>query len=142
MRWPNRHPHSLTTGMRDAQQALAAFLPLIDWKNFRRANWNNKLVSSHTSVVPFGCGDEQQAILWLLRKDTIGKDGRLRAEAAPLSGCVHLPITRAGNYRVISWDTKTGKVLANVAVHHEGGKELCLPWMVTTDLAMAVQRSS
>ena len=36
MRWPNRHPHRLTIGMRREQHALAKFLPLIDWPNFDR----------------------------------------------------------------------------------------------------------
>src|SRR4051794_24520771 len=35
MRWPNRHPHTLTRGMRGAQRALSAFLPLLDWPSFR-----------------------------------------------------------------------------------------------------------
>ena len=34
MRWPNRHPHQLTVGMRLAQRALADFLPLIHWRSF------------------------------------------------------------------------------------------------------------
>ena len=36
MRWPNRHPHVLTPGMRAAQGALARLLPLVDWTRFRR----------------------------------------------------------------------------------------------------------
>ena len=36
MRWPYRHPHVLTPGMREAQAALSAFLPFVDWASFRR----------------------------------------------------------------------------------------------------------
>ncbi|SHE40040.1 hypothetical protein SAMN05444008_101344 [Cnuella takakiae] len=140
MRWPNRHPHSLTAGMREAQAALGRFLPLVDWQNFQRSNWNGSLVASHAAVVPFGCGDADQAILWLLRKDSIGKNGMLRTDVEPLSGCVHLPLTAAGNYRLTTWDTRKGVVLQNLEAHHEGGKELCLPWTVTTDVAMVVRR--
>ncbi|WP_292496125.1 hypothetical protein, partial [Mesorhizobium sp.] len=38
MRWPNRTPHVLTPGMRRAQRSLAGFLPLIDWRRFRRVH--------------------------------------------------------------------------------------------------------
>lgn len=140
MRWPNRHPHSLTAGMRQAQQALAAFLPLIDWHHMQRTNWNSQLVASSPAVAPFGCGNERQAILWLLRKDSIGKNGMLRTDVAPLSGCVHLPIREAGRYRVITWCTRQGQVLENNMVQHEGGKPLCLPWQLLTDMAVAVVR--
>src|SRR5690606_31319113 len=43
MRWPYRHPHSMTPGMRQAQQEMAAFLPLIDWRCFRRINLNSQV---------------------------------------------------------------------------------------------------
>ena len=36
MRWPNRDPHALTPGMRQAQRAMAGFLDLVDWLRFRR----------------------------------------------------------------------------------------------------------
>lgn len=36
MRWPNRTPHVLTHGMREAQRGLATFCRLIDWTSFDR----------------------------------------------------------------------------------------------------------
>jgi Cellulase (glycosyl hydrolase family 5) len=142
MRWPNRHPHSLTAGMRDVQQSLAAFLPLVNWQGFERTNWNHALTISHPAVAPFGCGDAQQAILWLLRKDIIAKDGMLRRDAAPLNGCIHLPVTGEGNYKVTVWDTKVGKQIKTFEMRHAGCKELCLPWVVETDIAMVVKKLS
>ena len=44
MRWPNRHPHTLTDGMRKAQLAMAAFMPQIDWLRFNRRNVTDELV--------------------------------------------------------------------------------------------------
>jgi mannan endo-1,4-beta-mannosidase len=44
MRWPNRHPHALTPGMREAQRVLAEFLPLVDWRAFRRRVHNDRIV--------------------------------------------------------------------------------------------------
>ena len=36
MRWPNRHPHILTPGMRQAAGVMADFATLIDWRRLRR----------------------------------------------------------------------------------------------------------
>ena len=60
MRWPNRHPHSLTPGMRRAQAALARFLPLIDWRRFRRKNLNHEVRVSHPAVRVAACGDDRK----------------------------------------------------------------------------------
>jgi mannan endo-1,4-beta-mannosidase len=72
MRWPNRHPHVLTAGMHAAQQGLGRFLPLIDWTRFRRRNLNAEARCSAGFAV-FACGDEHQALAWLLRTDSIGR---------------------------------------------------------------------
>ena len=42
MRWPNRHPHVLTAGMRRAQRALAGFLPLVDWGTSAVETWTER----------------------------------------------------------------------------------------------------
>src|SRR5206468_4111604 len=68
MRWPNRNPHTLTSGMRRAQRALSGFLPLIDWPNFRRRLLNGDLTCTDADVALFGCGDTEQALLYLLRQ--------------------------------------------------------------------------
>ncbi|HEV2130018.1 MAG TPA: hypothetical protein VGR27_02890 [Longimicrobiaceae bacterium] len=141
MRWPNRHPHTLTHGMRAAQRALACFTPLIDWPRFRRRNLNEELRISQPSVAGFACGDEAQAVVWLLRRDTLGRDGRLRHDAEPLSCSVRIPGLGAGCYRVTAWDTVAGTATARCEHAHSGEGVLELhPPPVVTDLALAIQR--
>lgn len=110
MRWPNRHPHVLTPGMRRAQGELARFLPLIDWPRFRRRNLNEEIVASHRDLATFGCGDGDQAIVWLMRKAPLTADGRLDAGAAPLQALVRVPGLAEGRFRVTPYDTETGEM--------------------------------
>ena len=108
MRWPNRSPHVLTPGMRVAQRHMTAFLPLIDWTRFRRSNWNHVVKAPGFHV--FACGDGEQAIIWLLRKDGCGKDGRIRADLAPGPVEVRVPgITAA--CEVTEFDTARGETV-------------------------------
>ena len=81
MRWPNRNPHSLTTGMREAQRALAGFLPLIDWPRFRRRPIN--IVCDDPAVACIGCSDGSQAVLFLLRTAPLLPDGRVEPISRP-----------------------------------------------------------
>ena len=83
MRWPNREPHVLTPGMRAAQLALARFLPLIDWPRFRRRNLRRAVGIEGGGVACFSCGDEHQALLWLLRTDCIAENGRVYRDGRP-----------------------------------------------------------
>ena len=141
MRWPNRQPHQLTVGMRAAQNALARFLPLIDWHRFRRRNLNDEVGSTRGGLALFACGDEDQALAWLLRKDSIGPDGRLRRDAAPVDATLSLPGLRAGNYRVTAWDTCLGNATSVTTLRHQGQGNLCIPLPpIATDLALAIRR--
>lgn len=110
MRWPNRKPHVLTAGMRRAQRALSLFLPLIDWTSFRRRNLNTEVKSLSGHAVPFACGDDRQAVVWLLRADTVGPDGTLDRAAPPLSTAIRVPGLAPGRYRATGWDTVAGAV--------------------------------
>ncbi len=74
MRWPNRHPHRLTAGMRAAQRAMAGFLPLVAWQRFRRQPLD---VACPAGVACFACGDGEQAVLFLLRTGPLLGDGRV-----------------------------------------------------------------
>lgn len=141
MRWPNRSPHTLTAGMRAAQRALAGFLPLIDWQRFKRRNWNRDLEPSDPAIMDFGCGDEEQAIVWLLRTDRIGPNGMLRSDAEALSPRIRIPALRAGRYRVTVWDTLVGRQRAAFELTHRGGKRLPIkiPPMIA-DVALAIRR--
>jgi hypothetical protein len=141
MRWPNRHPHQLTAGMRAAQNALARFLPLIDWHRFRRRNLNDEVGSTSGDLALFACGDEDQALAWLLRTDSIGPDGRLRRDVAPVDATLSLPGLRAGDYRVTAWDTCLGNATSVTTLRHQGQGNLCIPLpRIATDLALAIRR--
>jgi mannan endo-1,4-beta-mannosidase len=127
--------------MRLAQKSMADFLHLIDWQQFRRTNWSDRIGVSNKGLVVFGCGDEQQALWYLLRRDNIGKNGMLQTNAAPASGCVHLPLHVPGQYRVTAWDTRAGKPLANLELTHTGGRDLCVSLPpIHTDMAFALVR--
>src|ERR687894_139786 len=84
MRWPNRSPHTLTRGMRNAQQAIVGFLPLVDWPRFQRISLDSEIEPSSGEVACFACGDDAQAVIWLLRNDTISQNGTLRTDARPM----------------------------------------------------------
>lgn len=113
MRWPNRHPHVLTPGMREAQRTMAAFMPLIDWTTFQRSNWNEDVQAKGYDV--FACGDARQAVVWLLRKRALAADGRMRDDLEPSSARVVLPGLR-GPVRVTEFDTVRGQVVAEQVV--------------------------
>ena len=140
MRWPNRHPHVLTAGMRRAQRSLAGFLPLIDWSRFRRRNLNDEVDAGAPGVAAFACGDEAQAVLWLLRRDALDDDGRVRRDADPLHPRVTVPGLAPGRYRATAWNTDSGTALSTWEADADaGGLTLRLPPMVT-DVAVAVRR--
>lgn len=137
MRWPNRHPHCLTPGMREAQGALSRFLPLIDWTRFRRVNLN-EAARTGAGLAAFACGDGDQAVAWLLRTDSLGADGMLRSDLPGLPTTLGLPGLHAGCYRVTEFCTRTGRVAASRRVAHAGGQLVlqCAP--VIRDVAVAV----
>jgi hypothetical protein len=113
MRWPNRHPHVLTPGMREAQRTMAVFMPLIDWTTFQRSNWNEAVEVKGHHV--FACGDERQAVVWLLRKRSLGSDGRMRADIEPVPADLRLPQMR-GPLRLTEFDTLRGEVLSQATI--------------------------
>ncbi|RYG24230.1 hypothetical protein EON82_11450 [bacterium] len=142
MRWPNRHPHVLTHGMRRAQRAMAEFLPLIDWNDFYRRNLNEEIEVSDPNVARFGCGDADQAIVWLLRTDCIAKDGTL-APVEPLEVTVSIPGLECGHYRVVVFDTINGRVIEEREAQAQHGEKLILTGLrVQSDLALAVHLST
>jgi hypothetical protein len=137
MRWPNRKVHALTRGMRRAQAALADFLPLIDWTRFKRVNVNREVKALSSNVACFGCADGQQALLWLLRTDTIGRDGMVRRDVAPVSTMIRVPGMQAGRYRIVAWDTVAGRETERFEVTSSGTIIIQVPAFVA-DLALAI----
>ncbi len=141
MRWPNRSPHTLTRGMRKAQQAMAGFLPLVDWPRFQRRTLNSEIETSSDSVACFGCGDDAQAIIWLLRKDTIGQNGTLRTDAEPVDLTVRVPRLSSGRYCATGWNTLEGRTCATLKA--KKGPEPFLQLRVppfAADLALAIRK--
>ena len=139
MRWPNRHPHVLTHGMRAAQKSLADFLPLIQWNNFERRNLNCEVETDGANCAVFAAGDETQAIVWLLRLDVTAKNGMMPTAATPTTLKVKVPALRRGKYRVTAWNTKQGAPVA-VGEAHSDGEWLRLETPAfATDLALAIQ---
>ncbi|MGK2909266.1 MAG: hypothetical protein ACSLE1_05635 [Sphingobium sp.] len=142
MRWPNRHPHVLTAGMRRAQHALSAFLPLIDWTQFRRRNLNEEITVSRRDVAIFGCADEHQAVIWLLRTKHMSRDGLVIRDQPPMPIDISIPGMEAGSYSVACFHTLNGKVIhrfqldsAHSALHVTGLE-------LHADLAIAITSAS
>ena len=104
MRWPNRNPHSLTPGMREAQRAMAAFLPLIDWVRFRRQPV--EVPTGDPAVACIACADGRQAVLFLLRTAPLLPCGRVDPTLRP---GLALDITVLGV--ATSFDTVSGQTL-------------------------------
>ncbi|MEJ7766424.1 MAG: hypothetical protein WKF89_01340 [Chitinophagaceae bacterium] len=138
LRWPYRHPHRLTTGMRYAQSALKAFIPLIRWNEFKRVNLNHEIKVSDPGLQVFGCGDERQAIVWLLRTNAIGKNRMVKTDAGAAPCNAIIPLLARGRYTITLWNTGSGSAISSFAINHTGNYlQLALP-PVFTNLAIAV----
>ncbi len=126
MRWPNRRPHVLTHGMRRAQRAMSGFLPLIDWRRFRRQVVAARAPGFHA----FSCGDDEQTLIWLLRRGGRGVDGRVDSNLMTPAQPVAVT-TPPGRYRVTGWNTVVGSAVgqADWTADERGLR------FVTTDLA-------
>ncbi len=141
MRWPNRHPHVLTRGMRAAQKSLADFLLLIDWNNFKRRNLNCEIEIGTENCAVCACGDENQAVIWLLRLDITAKNGLLQQAATPLKLKVAVPDLTRGQYRVTAWNTTQGAPVAAFEAASDGEWLRFETPAFARDLALAITRA-
>lgn len=141
MRWPYRDPHRLTPGMRAAQRALAAFCAGVAWAAFRRRPLDIT-VSDAPAVAAMGCGDAGQAIVWCLRRDGVGPDGRLRRDLPPVAPRLRFGGFASGRYELVFWDTLRGeRIAASTAdVDAEGALGVTTPPFVA-DLALSLRRA-
>lgn len=144
MRWPNRHPHCLTHGMRQAQKSLAEFTKLIDWQTFRRRNLNEEISVSNPAFASFACADNKQAVLYLLRTDSNVKVTRvlktIDANAEPVNVDVTVRGMIPGSYQVTFWDTREGKAVASESVKSKTTGDLDIQLhSVITDMAVAIR---
>jgi mannan endo-1,4-beta-mannosidase len=136
MRWPNRHPHVLTVGMRRAQGALARFLPLIDWTSFKRRNISDELDCDDPHLALIGCGDDGQAVIWLLSTGPLAADKRLAdREAKPVK--LTVPGLKDGSYRTTLFSTEQGEVTGTCTAQAVDRK-LTVTVPVARDLALAI----
>ncbi len=113
MRWPNRHPHSLTPGMRQAQAIMGDFSRLVDWCNFAARNLSDEVVCEGESLIAYGCGDSHQAVAWVIRGDETSFDpyGNLAFRPMLSGSSLTLPPMSHGHYRVTAMETLGGHVL-------------------------------
>ncbi len=140
MRWPNRRPHVLTPGMRRAQAGLAGFTPLIDWARFDRRNLNEEVRVSARTFAVFACGSEDQAVVWLLRRGALARDGRVRTDAPPVAAEVRVPGLGDGAYRVTGWNTAEGRAVETLHATAEAGELRFTPAPIAADRAFAIRR--
>jgi mannan endo-1,4-beta-mannosidase len=143
MRWPFRDPHRLTAGMHAVQRGLSRFLPAIDWVRFAPRPidpWLRVVPRGDAGppipVLPFGCADERQAVVWLLR------DLRITAAEPPVAEVdLVLADLPAGVWACSFWSTWEGERIGEHALATAGGEaRLPLP-RFTRDLAIALRRS-
>ena len=145
MRWPNRRPHVLTRGMRDAEGAMARFMPHIDWLRFDRRNSSGslKLTDAGGLVGPnrlarFGCQTDDQALVYMLRRDAL--HATVVRRDPPIEGLRLREGARldAGRHRVVHWCTSTGATLREDDMDRlDDG--IALP-PLEADLAVAIRR--
>jgi mannan endo-1,4-beta-mannosidase len=138
MRWPNRHPHVLTSGMRDAQSAMSRFLSLVDWTSFRPRNLN--LEADAPGFHSFACADEDQAIIWILRKGEC--DGRgMMPKGLTLRSCrVRLPLPRGGDWLLRLFNTRSGSIQSERRCAASDGRLEIHVDGIAGDLAIAATR--
>lgn len=142
MRWPNRHPHTLTHGMRRAQKSLAAFTSLIDWKRFKRKNLNHEVQTNSAAVTVFACADQEQAVVWVLRTDLVRKrEGTFKPTAKPIEVGLKVPGMAEGKYLFTIWDTAEGKPILQEEAQNtvQGSLSFVIP-AVVTDVALAIKK--
>ncbi len=109
LRWPYRHPHSLTPGMRLSQRALSQVAQHIDWQHFDRRYLGEQLTVSPRTVKAFACGNGRQVLLWLVAAQPAVLPAAV--SAAPRV-TLHLPFLQSGTYRVRAWNARSGRLEA------------------------------
>jgi mannan endo-1,4-beta-mannosidase len=104
-RWPYRHPHSLTAGMRVAQRILSGLAAHVDWQHFDRRPLSDQLKVAPGTVKALACGNAGQVLLWLTRTGPVSPG----PEPNPLPVTLFVPFLQAGTYRLRTWNTRNGQ---------------------------------
>jgi len=149
MRWPFRDPHVLTRGMHDTQRAMARFLSALDWLTFAPHPIDHRLqviawpdsadapATIAIPVVPFGCADGRQALIWLLRDLR-----RVRAKVTLPPAQLLLPAgaLSPGNYSTTFWDTAQGEPTGTYDMAIKEGSTILIPLPpLGPDLALTIR---
>lgn len=143
LRWPARHPHVLTLGMKDGIRGLANFSREIDWQGFSPQDWRARLRLSGTErrgVHVFGVGDGQQVIALLLRRPPKGHRGRTPTMPSLAGTTLTVTGLKNGEFETISFDPVRGEVLSRQKLLSRRGRiEFELPvW--DHEIAIAVRQ--
>jgi mannan endo-1,4-beta-mannosidase len=118
---------------------MTGFLELMDWPAFRRRNLNGEIELHTAGLTVCACGDEGQAVVWLLRTDALAADGRLREDAPPLDAGLRVPGLAPGRYSVVRWDTRRGAEAGRAEVEAGADGLVLTDIPVATDLALAIR---
>lgn len=139
MRWPARHPHILTEGMKRALRSLARFVPLLEWRHFAPRSAAEDVALGEHGWLPFACHDGRQAVVWLLRDVPEGHQGVLPSRAPLRDVAFALRCLEPGSYRVTLWNTLEGRTetTQDALVAQDGVLRLWLPTL-GNDLALAI----
>jgi mannan endo-1,4-beta-mannosidase len=128
----------LTNGMHAAQRALARYLPLIRWSTFRRRNLTEEMRLHPDTFYGFACGDEHQAVVWLVRRQSRDRRRALDRKVAPERVGIEVPGLAAAEYRVTTWNTEAGREQDRLIVTASNGR-LAFEITAGRDLAIAIQ---
>lgn len=141
MRWPARHPHELTEGMKSGLGSMAAFTRLIAWRHFAPREAAGDIRIQAKNALAFGISDGLQAVLYLLRgKPLRNAPGLLKScestEPFPMS----LRNMTPGPYAITLWNTREGCAEGQLtaAANENGVLQWTLPCL-GNDLALAIR---
>ena len=140
MRWPARHPHTLTEGMKSALKSLSNFTRHVAWNRFQPRDAVTDVKLNVRGVQIFACHDERQALIWLLRGKKRGNPPGLLPSRPAEEVILTLRGLEPGSYRVLAWDTQRGCPHPAFTVTSNSRREsVCLPIPLANDLALCLQ---
>lgn len=131
MRWPYRQPHVLLPEMHKAQELLAGFLSLIDWRRLRRVPLEDRLQAHDFDGLACGCGDDVQAIICLMA--TNAQCGQ--------AGVLEVTGFRPGSFKVTQMNTVTGEQETSLVQTRQDGTLTVLTGGGGRDVALALVRT-
>jgi hypothetical protein len=139
MRWPARHPHILTEGMKRALHSLARFTALLEWRHFAPRPAADDVEIEASGWLRFACQDGKQAVVWLLRDVPKRHKGILPSRAPLHDVAFSLRSLQPGSYTVTLWNTLEGCVetTLHAEVKENGTLRAFLPTL-GNDLALAI----